>query len=292
MPRRALAAALAIVTLAGLLPSAPTLAQGLAGRGLPPSLTAAGRSWMAIGRLDIAPTAAAGGGFCSATLIAEDRALTAAHCVFDPASGQALPLAAMRVHLGLQNGRAETSRGVRAVATAGWLPVAGISSHPAEISARVPADLAVLWLDQPVRLPQLVPIRPAEVAPDEGRSLAVVSYARGRSEVAALQGDCLLIARRGDGALVLDCQVDHGASGAPVMALDGGEARLVGVISARAETALAGFPNATVALAAPLDSPAARALLTAAPAAPAPEPGTVRIRRPEAATGGARFLRP
>lgn len=240
---------------------------------LPAELNPAGRAWLSVGRLDIGQ-----GGFCTVTLIAEDQALTAAHCLADVATGAQRPLAPMRVRLGLRNGRPEVERGVRAVRLA-WQP--GADQPP-----RIAQDLGLIFLDSPVRLPQVPPLDAAALRLAEGETVSVVSYARGRSELPALQEACRVTSRRGDGVLVLDCEVDHGASGAPVIAqAPGRPPRVVAVISARAQ-----FDDGTErVLAAPLDTPAARALF-AEPQAPAPGP---RVRRPgEGPASGARFVRP
>jgi len=283
-----------VLALAAWLPVAgPAGAQAAFQRGLPATLSPAGRGWMAVGRLDLAGQDSAG--FCTVSLIAEDRALTAAHCVLDEDTGRARPLDEMQIRLGFQNGRAEASRTVRRIQLAqGAAARHGATGGEASL---VPVDLAVLWLDSPVRLPQvapLSPLRPTEDGPEVGAVLTVVSYARGRSEVAGLQEDCRLLARRPDGSLILNCEIDSGASGSPVIARVGGALRVVAVVSAMAESQRPGGGQVRVALAAPLTGAAARGLLDGDTAAPPQGAAGVRIRRPEVAQDGqgARFLRP
>lgn len=286
--------ALALGTAPAALAQMPgqVRAQALAARDLPAALMPAGRQFLSVGRLDLG-----GGAFCTVTLIAEDQALTAAHCLVDPVSGDPLDNGRMEVRLGLRNGRSEAVRTVQRVMMSGWARDPEAAPGSEEAMTRVPADLAILALDRPVRLPQVPPIPVVPGPLPEGQTLTVVSYARERSEAAALQDDCIYIAARGDGALILDCEVDQGASGAPVIRMQDGVAQVVAVISARAEMTRRDFPNATVALAAPLDGPAGRGLLRAAarPSGPAAESG-VRVRRPatgdSARSDGARFVRP
>jgi len=253
----------------------------------------AGADWMAVGRMDIARR-----GFCTVTLIAPDRVLTAAHCVTDARTGVARPMGDFLVQLGFNHGQAQATRRVRDVLTARRTSDAGSGSEPGQ---QIASDLAILVLDHPVHLARLEPVSLSDQPASEGQLVSVVSYARGRSEQAALQDDCIVITQRADGAMVLDCNVDHGASGSPVMVRQGGEHRIVAVISARAEMQMSGFPDAPVALAAPLQGAAGRALQDASRAmqiaAQSGGAAQVRIRRPE--TGlqdpdapGARFVRP
>jgi protease YdgD len=280
-----------LTLVAAGVPTSPVSAQTDRALTTGSHLRPAGRDWLAVGRMDVA-----GRGFCTVTLIAQDRALTAAHCVMDTRSGRAHPLADLSVRLGYRDDRSVVTRDVRQVLMA---PGARGGTSGARLQ-RVADDLAILVLDQAVRPAQISPVALSSASAEEGQVLTVVSYAQNRAEAAALQDDCILIARRADGAIVLDCSVDHGASGAPVMEMRGGEPRIVAVISARAEMQLAGFPNARVALAAPVDSGAGRALLwgLTSRAEGLPGAGTtgVRVRRPGADTseqgGGARFVRP
>jgi protease YdgD len=287
--------------------SVPGAAGGPGAGALPGALVPAGRDWLAVGRMDIARR-----GFCTVTLIAQDRALTAAHCLVDGVTGRPHPLGDLQVRLGYRNDRAAATRGVVEVLTprrSGGAGGDGAGGGAGGGGARpvdgdlqqIADDLAILMLDQSVRMAQLTPLAVSGGQAGDGQVLSVVSYAQERSEAAALQDDCILIARRADGAMVLDCNVDHGSSGAPVMEMRGGEPRIVAVISARAEMQLDGFPNAIVALAAPVDGVAGRTLMRAAaqmPGAQAQDAGGgdqgVQIRRPgaEAPGGGARFVRP
>lgn len=277
----ALMLAAAVFAAAGVPPA--TAQSRLMASNLPADLGPAGRDWLSVGRLDTG-----GGGFCTVTLIAPDRALTAAHCLADAATGAPRPLASLRVRLGLRNGRAEVERGVRAVRLA-WGQAPGAAAERG-----VAGDLGLILLDSPVRLPQVPPLAAAPQRLRPGETLTVVSYARGRSEQAAVQEDCRVTHLRADGVLALDCMVDHGASGAPVIARrPGAPPRVVAVISARAQFRGEGAHRPDMALAAPLHDPAAQPLLTAGQAAPAEGP---RVRRPEApgagTASGARFVRP
>ena len=66
------------------------------------------RGWEAVGRLNIGRT-----GFCTGALIAPDIVLTAAHCLYDQASGGVVSASEIQFLAGWRNGRATAYRGVR-----------------------------------------------------------------------------------------------------------------------------------------------------------------------------------
>jgi V8-like Glu-specific endopeptidase len=113
---------------------------------------------------------------------------------------------------------------------------------------RVAYDLALLQLDQPILLPSIRPL-PTAAAPVVGGEVAVVSYAQDRAEAPSLQEVCHVLDGRPD-ILVLNCDVDFGASGAPIFAVQDGVARVVSVISAKADV-----EGQKVALGTVLDGP-------------------------------------
>lgn len=180
------------------------------------------KGWEGVGRLNIG-----GGSFCTGSLIDENLVLTAAHCLYDRDTGERFKLSEIEFLAGWRGGRASAYRGVRrAVVHPAY------KFNPAKRSPSVAKDLALLELDTPIRNISVKPFKTFS-RPRKGAEVGVVSYAHDRTESPALQETCKVLARQ-SGTLVLSCTVDFGSSGAPVFVVEGGEPRIVSVISAKA----------------------------------------------------------
>ena len=192
------------------------------------------RQWQAVGRVETGP------GFCTGTLIAADLVLTAAHCLFDPESGEALPLAGFGFNAGLRNGRPVAYRSVRrAVIHPNYA-----TDLPDQLD-QVRTDIAILELDRAIPAETVRPIQ-ARGRASIGDSVQIVSYGRDRADYASLEDGCEMRAGQG-GLQILACHIDPGSSGAPVFLRQNGRLGIVSVISAFAE-----WQNSQVALAADL----------------------------------------
>nr|WP_051489298.1 trypsin-like serine protease [Roseivivax halodurans] len=207
-----------------------------------------GRNWDAVGRIEIADRS-----FCTGALIAPNLVLTAAHCLYDLGTGARVAPGDMQFRAGWRNGRAVAYRQVR---RAVHLPdfVYGEPSG----SGRVRHDVALLELDSPIDTGAAMPFR-TDRRPRTGDEIGVVSYAYDRAEAPSVQERCRVISRQ-EGVLVMSCAVDFGSSGSPVFSFASGEARIVSVVAAKAQSE--GRP---VSLGIGLDGPVAalRAMLDA-----------------------------
>ena len=232
MTRLALAALLLLATApAGATQSLPQVESTGALRPLESVVSA--RGFEGVGRLDH------DSGYCSATLIATDLVLTAAHCLYDD-RGARIPDARFTFRAGLRNGRAEAERHVRT----SFVPAAYRPGRVVEIDG-VATDLALLELARPITLPMVQPIR----AGGDLRMhdmVTIVSYGRDRDSFASIEEDCRALYREGD-VVVMSCSVVQGSSGAPVLRQTPSGPEVVAVVSA---TGAAGDRSASFAVAA------------------------------------------
>lgn len=184
--------------------------------------------WEAVGRLNMGNRA-----MCTGALIAPDKVLTAAHCLYDPQSGRRLKPSRIKFEAGMSRGRAIAARGVKQTIVHPDYRHNQVGSNGAGV------DLALLTLDSPIAASEVRPFA-TDASPSKGDAVGVLSYTYSRKNSPLLQHPCDVVART-SAVLVMDCEVDFGASGAPVFAVQGGtRPKLVSVISSKA--AMGGRP--------------------------------------------------
>ena len=184
-----------------------------------------GRAWMAVGRLSYQN----GKGFCTATLVAPDLILTASHCLYDLDTGDLLNLNNLEFQAGWRNGRAEAYSMIGgAVTFPDYQPMATPKIES------VKNDVALLKLLHPIRKRSVQPFAIA-VLPNQEKKVAVVSYALGRINAPSIQSSCDISTQKKE-ILSMNCEVDFGASGAPVFYFSKQGPVIVSIVSAVVRT--------------------------------------------------------
>ncbi len=222
--------------------------------------------WRAVGSLRIA-----GHQSCTAVLISDQEALTAAHCVVDRATGTRIVPQSYVLILGQMDGRYAAVRRVTATA---FLP-GFITKRPQIGIEDMASDLALLELAVPVTQDEATPATVADWPDPTGADVDIVGYEwRGPLEVTMRQGCKTLDSQ--DGVTAVGCDVITGLSGSPVLLSQtpDGPLHLVASVSAR------GNGTAYVVTIAP-HLAELRALLAQRNGAPAGAPGQSLVYQQE-----------
>ncbi|MCX7566543.1 trypsin-like peptidase domain-containing protein [Sulfitobacter sp. F26169L] len=229
--------------------------------------------WKAVGRLETGD-----GGYCTATLIAPDLVLSAAHCIFEK-SGKRRAASELMFRAGFRNGRVEAERKVLQTV----LPEA-YQYRGGDWLTRVANDVVLLRLSTPIATHIIDPFI-VEPRPMRRGEVSVVSYGRGRDSLPSLQHTCQVLDSY-RGAMVMDCNTTFGSSGAPVFRRDGTKTRIASIVSGSVE--IDGTRRTTgMALPALVTRLKAKMIAEGAP----PKAQLRRIGVGTRASGGAKFIR-
>ncbi|MEP5155076.1 trypsin-like peptidase domain-containing protein [Planktotalea sp.] len=173
----------------------------------------------AVGRLDT------GASTCSATLIASDLVLTAAHCVYKSGTKEQYRPDELTFRAALTNGEALAERrGYRLAVDAAY-------DFPGPLTrARVISDIALILLDDPIPTSIASPFALHSGDAIDG-PVSIVSYGRGRNEQMSWQRACNIL-QRDRGLVIMDCDVTYGSSGSAIFARENGRYRVLSLTSA------------------------------------------------------------
>lgn len=201
MTRRGLALALLVVGIAVAVPAASDkVTQRLVSADEAPR-------WRAVGSLRVF-----GKRSCTAVLISDVEAITAAHCVVDRATGKRVFPASFILVLGQ---RADGFAAVRKVTAVAFLP-GFVSPEPITDLYGLSTDLALLELDMPVGADEATPLPVANWPDPIGAFVDIIGYERDGPASATIREGCMAI-KTGDGVTVVTCDVITGLSGSPVL---------------------------------------------------------------------------
>jgi hypothetical protein len=172
----------------------------------------------AVGRISYGPSPEPGAAICTGVLVAADLVLTAAHCV----RGAIGTPETIRFEAGWSNGSLSGTRQGATVILAGEAEAQGLAS--------LEEDVALVVLDAPLPAADFPPFRLSVPGPGP---FTLVGFDRSAPDLPRT-GLCRPLAKQ-PGLMALDCPVESGNSGAPLLEQDGETWRVVAVMVASAQ---------------------------------------------------------
>lgn len=171
--------------------------------------------WTALGRLNTST-----GGHCTAMMVAPRLVLTAAHCLWNGRTRQVWPASGLTFVAGWDRGSYIRASKVAKVHPAPhWRADGGGKSAHADwgfVELVEPLGEEVGWVGLG---------KPSQ----PGTAVTVAGYGKDKAQLPMAHLGCRLSSRLAEGVFLHDCDAVQGDSGAPLLAWQGGEFRIVGV---------------------------------------------------------------
>ena len=167
--------------------------------------------WSAIGKLYNET-----GGACSGVVIAADKILTAAHCVFNYRSRRFIPATALHFLVGYRTGRYAVHARIASYEV-------GAGFDPLRYGETSDADWAVLTVTESLPA-EIAPLRLSQALAPRGTKAVLVGYPQDRAHAMTADRDCELRDEIDGGRFLLHtCRGIKGYSGAPILVSAGGD---------------------------------------------------------------------
>jgi protease YdgD len=185
--------------------------------------------WSTVGRVGF------GHGWCSAVLIGPALAATAAHCLWNKATGRQMTAQALTLVVGWDRGQfIDGTAVVRVTLPPNWVPQE-MEHYGQEQAGR---DWALLELEKPLGRTAGWVALSDDIK--QNSVVAAVGYGEDRKHVATAHQGCHILDHLPSGAWTHNCDAVHGDSGGPVFSWDGTMLRVVAINVARFNGSLGG----------------------------------------------------